>query len=152
MTTLVPVLNATAWIPRKDQVIVRQLEAATRTAGGLHVPEQHRDKPQQGLVIAVGPDVPYGIAAGDVVAFGKFAGLPFDDPLSGLSLLVMREVECILHRPAATVTLIEHATSAGRRVVHEAGVACEWCPTPELDALRAAFRRRHADVSPEDVL
>lgn len=142
--TTAAALTSTAWAPRKDQVIVRQLEAATRTAGGLHLPEQHRDKPQQGVILAVGPDVPYGLTAGDVVAFGKFAGLPFEDPLAGLALLVMREQECILHRPADTVTLVEHETSAGRHVVHEAGVACEWCPTPELDAIRAEFRASKA--------
>lgn len=139
-----------AWMPRLNQVIVRQLEAPSRSAGGLLLPDDARDKPQQGLVLAIGPDVPAGIVAGDVVAFGKFAGIPFDDPTSRLALLVMQELECILHRPGSTVTLVEHPTPRGTTVIHEEGVACEHCPTPELDALRAEFQAaRAAEMSAE---
>lgn len=136
----------TAWTPRKNQVIVRQLEAPSRSAGGLLLPEDARDAPQQGVVLAVGPDVPTGISAGDVVAFGKFAGIPFDDPMARLPLLVMQELECILHRPAASVRLVEHDTRAGRRVIHEDGVPCEHCPTPELDDLRARLRAANREA------
>lgn len=127
----------TAWEPRHDQIIVRPMEAASRTAGGLVLPDQARDKPQQGVVLAVGPDAEARLAEGDVVAYGKFAGIVFDDPAAPVPLLVMREVEAILYRRAGSVALIEHETPAGRRALHEAGTVCEHCPSPELDRLRA---------------
>lgn len=134
----------TTWKPRHDQIVVRPFEAPSRSAGGLHLPEQNRDRPQQGLIIATGPLVERGtdqaLAPGDVVAYGKFAGIPFDDPLTGMQLLVMRELEAILTRPNGTVEIVEHSTTNGRTVIHEAGQSCEHCPTPELDKLREEFR------------
>lgn len=141
-------MSSIAWMPRHDQVIVRPFAASSRSAGGLHLPEQGRDKPQQGVVVAVGGYARLETASGglevdDVVAFGKFAGIPFDDPATGLELLVMREVECLLVRRDHP-ELIEHETPGGRKVLHPATDVCEHCPTPELDAERERFRLEKA--------
>jgi co-chaperonin GroES (HSP10) len=143
---------AIAWQPKHDQVIVRPLEAAQTVRGGLIVtPEAHRERPQRGIVLAIGPtaggaDTLVPMGPGDMVAFGKWAGIEFEDPLTAMRLLVMREVECILSRPAGTFALLEHDTPRGERVVHEAGEACEWCPTPDLEAER---QRHQAAVREE---
>lgn len=140
-------MSSIAWMPRHDQVIVRPFIASSRSAGGLHLPEQGRDKPQQGVVVAVGAVASsllhYSLQPDDVVAFGKFAGIPFDDPATGLELLVMREVECLLVRRDHP-ELIEHETPGGRKVLHPATDVCEHCPTPELDAERERFRLEKA--------
>ncbi|MCC6989920.1 MAG: co-chaperone GroES [Acidobacteria bacterium] len=135
-------LPALAWTPRHDQIVVRPFEASSRTRGGLITPEAHAEAPQQGLIVAVGPDVPAGLRANHVVAYGKFAGIPFEDPRTGFKLLVMRETECLLVR-GDEVVVTEHVTAGGKRVIHEATESCEHCPTPELDAMREQFRQRN---------
>ena len=63
--------------PLADRVLVEPNEAETKTASGLYIPDTAKEKPQQGVVIAVGPgkkDEPMELKAGDVVLYGKYAG------------------------------------------------------------------------------
>ena len=63
--------------PLADRVLVEPKEAETKTASGLDIPDTAKEKPQQGVVIAVGPgkkDEPMELKAGDVVLYGKYAG------------------------------------------------------------------------------
>ena len=41
--------------PLEDKIIVKQAEAETQTASGLFIPDNAKEKPQQGEVLAVGP-------------------------------------------------------------------------------------------------
>ena len=41
--------------PLEDKIIVKQAEAQTQTASGLYIPDNAKEKPQQGEVLAVGP-------------------------------------------------------------------------------------------------
>ena len=41
--------------PLEDKIIVKQAEAETQTASGLFIPDNAKEKPQQGEVVAVGP-------------------------------------------------------------------------------------------------
>ena len=41
--------------PLADKVLVEPKEAETKTASGLYIPDTAKEKPQQGVVIAVGP-------------------------------------------------------------------------------------------------
>lgn len=53
------------------------MEAQTKTASGLYIPDTAKEKPQQGTVVAVGPgkkDEPMEVKVGDVVLYGKYAG------------------------------------------------------------------------------
>ena len=63
--------------PLADRVVLEPKEAETRTASGLYIPDNAKEKPQQGTIVAVGPgkkDEPMELAVGDVVLYGKFAG------------------------------------------------------------------------------
>ena len=63
--------------PLADRVLVEPKEAETKTASGLYIPDTAKEKPQQGVVIAVGPgkkEGPMELKAGDVVLYGKYAG------------------------------------------------------------------------------
>ena len=63
--------------PLADRVLVEPKEAETKTASGLYIPDTAKEKPQQGVVIAVGPgkkDEPMELKAGYVVLYGKYAG------------------------------------------------------------------------------
>ena len=56
--------------PLGTRVVIEPKEAETMTAGGLYIPDNAKEKPQQGAVVAVGPgakDEPMELKVGDVV-------------------------------------------------------------------------------------
>ena len=59
--------------PLGNRTLVERLEEATTTASGIIIPDNAKEKPSQGKVVAIGEEVEQ-IAAGDVVVFGKYAG------------------------------------------------------------------------------
>ena len=63
--------------PLADRVLVEPKEAETKTAAGLYIPDTAKEKPQQGVIVAVGPgkkDEPMEVKVGDEVLYGKYAG------------------------------------------------------------------------------
>lgn len=63
--------------PLADRVVIEPKEAETRTASGLYIPDNAKEKPQQGKVVAAGPgkkDEPMEVKVGDSVLYGKYAG------------------------------------------------------------------------------
>ncbi|MEQ1578867.1 MAG: co-chaperone GroES [Hyphomicrobium sp.] len=83
--------------PLHDRVVVKRADTESKTAGGIIIPDTAGEKPQQGLVIAVGPgsrDEAGKIAAldvkkGDKVLFGKWSGT--EVKIDGQDLLIMKE-------------------------------------------------------------
>ena len=69
--------------PLEDKIIVKQAEAQTQTASGLYIPDNAKEKPQQGEVLAVGPGrrddkgerIPMDVKVGDKVLYSKYGGL-----------------------------------------------------------------------------
>ncbi|MDR1757238.1 MAG: co-chaperone GroES [Culturomica sp.] len=60
-----------------NKIIVEPVEAETKTASGIIIPDSAKEKPQKGIVIATGKgksDEPMEIKAGDTVLFGKYSG------------------------------------------------------------------------------
>lgn len=67
-----------------NKVIVEPVEAETKTASGIIIPDSAKEKPQKGIVVATGKgkaDEPMELKAGDTVLFGKYSGteLQIDD-------------------------------------------------------------------------
>ena len=68
--------------PLHDRVIVKRVDAETRTASGIYIPEAAGEKPDQGVVLAVGPGkrdeagklIPMDVKVGDRILFGKYSG------------------------------------------------------------------------------
>ena len=68
--------------PLEDRVVVQANEAETTTASGLVIPDTAKEKPQEGIVEAVGPGriddngnrVPLDVAVGDKVIYSKYGG------------------------------------------------------------------------------
>ena len=63
--------------PLADRVLVEPLEAETKTASGIIIPDSAKEKPQQGVVIAAGAgkkDEPMTVKTGDKVLYGKYSG------------------------------------------------------------------------------
>ena len=87
--------------PLHDRVIIKRLEAETKSAGGIVIPDAAAEKPIKGEVIAVGSGKiledgkvrPVGVKVGDIVLFGKYSGTEIK--LDGEELLVMREEDLV---------------------------------------------------------
>ena len=96
--------------PLHDRVLVRRIEAKEKTAGGIIIPDNAKEKPMEGEVVAVGPGtrdeagrlVELGVQAGDRILFGKWSGT--EVRIEGEDLLIMKESD-ILGVIEATVEL-----------------------------------------------
>lgn len=83
--------------PLHDRVVVRRKEEEEKTAGGIVLPGNAKEKPSQGEVIAVGngrildngETRPLAVKAGDIVVFGQYAGNTVK--IDGEDLLIMSE-------------------------------------------------------------
>lgn len=82
--------------PLADRVVVTPLEAETKTASGIIIPDTAKEKPQKGTVAAVGPgtkDDPITVKVGNTVLYGKYAGTELK--LDGTDYLIMRESDIL---------------------------------------------------------
>ncbi|GLS29378.1 co-chaperone GroES [Neomesorhizobium albiziae] len=85
--------------PLHDRVVIRRAEGDTKSKGGIIIPDNAKEKPQEGEVIAVGPGsrdesgklIPLDVAPGDTVLFGKWSGTEIK--IDGEDLLIMREAD-----------------------------------------------------------
>ena len=83
--------------PLHDRVVVRRIEGEEKTKGGIIIPDNAKEKPQEGEIVAVGPGArdesgrvnPLDVKAGDRVLFGKWSGT--EVKLDGQDLLILKE-------------------------------------------------------------
>ena len=78
--------------PLADRVVVRAAVAEEKTSGGIIIPDTAKEKPQRGIIVAVGngkKDEPMTVKIGDNVLYGKYAGTELN--VDGEDLLIMRE-------------------------------------------------------------
>ena len=87
--------------PLHDRVLVRRIEAAEKSAGGIIIPDSAQEKPQEGEVVAIGTGTraedgtitPLDLKAGDKILFGKWSGT--EVKLDGEDLLIMKESDVL---------------------------------------------------------
>jgi chaperonin GroES len=87
--------------PLHDRVVVRRIEDASKTPGGIIIPETAKEKPIQGEIIAVGPGardeagklVPLDVKKGDKVLFGKWSGT--EVKIDGQDVVIMKESDIL---------------------------------------------------------
>ncbi len=92
---------ATKLTPLHDRIVVRRVEEAETTRGGIIIPDSAKDKPQEGEVVSVGKGksnedgkvFPLDVKAGDRILFGKYAGT--EVKIDGEDFLIMREEEVL---------------------------------------------------------
>lgn len=85
--------------PLHDRVVVKRIDAETKTATGLIIPDNVAEKPDQGVVLAVGPGkytaegtvIPMSVTVNDRVLFGKSAGQSVK--IKGEEVLILTEEE-----------------------------------------------------------
>jgi chaperonin GroES len=94
--------------PMNDWAVIRPTEAAEKTAGGLYIPDSAKEKPQEGIVEAIGPGayeeegfgqkkvetkerkfIPATVKPGDVVLYERYAGQTYT--IDGEDRVLVRE-------------------------------------------------------------
>jgi len=85
--------------PLNEKVVVERMDAETKSAGGILIPDTAKEKPMRGTVIAVGPGrvldsgevKALDVKKGDKVLFGGYAGS--EVKLDGKDYLIVNESE-----------------------------------------------------------
>jgi chaperonin GroES len=87
--------------PLGDRVVVESIEQAPTSAGGVILPDTAKEKPQEGVIIAVGPGrktdkgelIPMELKAGDKVIYSKYSGSEIK--LDGKEYLIVSEKDVL---------------------------------------------------------
>ena len=82
--------------PLADRVLIEPQQAETKTASVIIIPDNAKEKPQKGTVVAVGKgtkDEPTTVKVGDTVLYGKYGGTELK--LEGTDYLIMRESDIL---------------------------------------------------------
>jgi chaperonin GroES len=87
--------------PLEDRVVIQQIEAEEKTAGGIVLPDTAKEKPQRGRVLSVGPGklldsgerAEIGVKEGDEVLFGKYSGTEIK--VDGEEIKILRESDIL---------------------------------------------------------
>ena len=80
--------------PLGDRVLVKAAAAEEKTVGGIIIPDNAKEKPMRGEVIAVGTgtkEEPMVLQPGNQILFGKWAGTDFE--LEGEKYLIMKQAD-----------------------------------------------------------
>ena len=83
--------------PLHDRVLVKRVKEETKTAGGIIIPDTAKEKPAEGVVVAVGPGkvldngtkITPSVKEGNRILFSKYAGT--EVKITNEELLIMRE-------------------------------------------------------------
>ena len=83
--------------PLSDRLVVKRTQEEEKTKGGIIIPDTAKEKPLEGVVVAVGSGkalkngklVPIDVKEGDRVLFGKYSGT--EVKVDGEELVLLRE-------------------------------------------------------------
>ena len=87
--------------PLEDRIILKPMDAETKTAGGIIIPDAAKEKPQKGEVIATGPGkisdkgerIEMSLKKGDTILYGKYSGTEVS--MDGQDYLIIRESDVL---------------------------------------------------------
>lgn len=87
--------------PLADRILVKPIEAESRTESGIYLPETAKERPMKGKVLATGPGrrldngerAKPSVKKGDTVVYGKYSGSEIE--LKGDKHLILRETELL---------------------------------------------------------
>jgi chaperonin GroES len=90
-----------AFRPLGDRVLIKRVEEEAKTKGGIIIPDNAKEKPQEGEVVATGPGArddkgqiqPLDVKPGDRILFGKWSGS--EVKIDGEDLLIMKESDIL---------------------------------------------------------
>jgi chaperonin GroES len=83
--------------PLHDRIVIKRIDAEAKTASGIIIPDNAKEKPQQGAVVAAGPGrrdesgklIPVDVKVHDRVLFGKWSGT--DVKIDDVEYLIINE-------------------------------------------------------------
>lgn len=88
--------------PLNDYVLLSRIEEENKTAGGIIIPDNAKEKPSRGRVVAVGDGAiangvraPMTVAAGDVVMFAKWAASANEVKIDGADYVIIKESDIL---------------------------------------------------------
>ncbi|MBA3683628.1 MAG: co-chaperone GroES [Planctomycetes bacterium] len=87
--------------PLDDRIVVKRTEPEQTSSGGIVLPENAKEKPQQGKVLAVGPGklldngerAKPDVATGDLILFGKYSGSELT--VDGEEIVILKESDIL---------------------------------------------------------
>jgi chaperonin GroES len=87
--------------PLGDRILVKRIQEEEKTKGGIIIPDTAKEKPQEGMVVAVGKGkvteegkvIPPDVKKGDRILFGKYSGT--EVKIEGEEHLILREDEIV---------------------------------------------------------
>jgi len=161
------------WEPKNDSAFVLPfIEAAGSKSGLITLSAGERDRPRNGVVLAIGRGlwddehvrlIPVQCSVGDMVTFGKYSGEVFEIQRVGdVFIMVNAEIKARCQF-GSYPELVEHTVGVGtereRNVYHEPHLRCEHCPeeapSAELEAerekLREGFKQALAEALTTDL-
>lgn len=85
----------------EDRILLKPMDAEEKTKGGIIIPDNAKEKPQKGEVVAVGPGkvndkgqrVDMSLKKGDKVLYGKYSGTEIT--IDGTDYLIVRESDVL---------------------------------------------------------
>jgi len=112
---------ATKFTPLHDRILIRRVEEAETTRGGIIIPDSAKDKPQEGEVISVGKGKiseegkvrPLDVKEGDRILFGKYSGTEIK--IDGEDFIIMREEEVLGVLTGSTTGATKKETASSRK-------------------------------------
>jgi chaperonin GroES len=118
--------------PLGDRVIVKAVEQEEVTSSGIVLPDTAKEKPQRGVVLAVGDGrfvegkrIPLEVSDGDEVIYSKYGGT--EVKLEGEDVLILSEND-ILARVAATPKAPTKRTAARKPAAKKTATAKKPAP------------------------
>ncbi|MCL0028863.1 co-chaperone GroES [Dehalococcoidia bacterium] len=92
--------------PLGNRVVIEPQDSEEQiSSGGIYIPDTAKEKPQEGLVVAIGPGrlsedgstrVPMDVAVGDTVVYSKYSGTEYKD--GDIEYLVVREDDILFKK------------------------------------------------------
>jgi chaperonin GroES len=87
--------------PLQDRLVVKRTQEEEKTKGGIIIPDTAKEKPLEGVVVAVGSGkavkggkvIPLDVKEGDKVLFGKYSGT--EVKIDGQELVLLREEDVL---------------------------------------------------------
>ena len=87
--------------PLSDRVVIQALEETEQMRGGLYIPDTAKEKPMQGIIVAVGPGklsdenerIKPDVEVGQTVLYGKYSGTEVS--VGGDEFLILRETDIL---------------------------------------------------------
>ena len=88
--------------PLHNYVLLQRIEEENKTAGGIIIPDNAREKPSRGRVIATGDGayddgqkIPMTVKVGDVVLFAKWASSANEVKIEGVDYILIKESDIL---------------------------------------------------------